>query len=200
VNSEQYVDVSNQAALLKRIEMSGIDIGDRWAALAEHSEKRIHDHMLPFRDAHFCLALAANGNVDAARRHIDSMRAFAAQSDGWRAKTTRDVLIPLCEGMIAYESGDYDKATELFWPLRYEISTIGGSHAQRDLFAQIMCDAAAQSSRLAMARSLLSERVMSRGTRKKNWLDYAKVLQALGDTERAEAARKQAELAHQAGA
>ena len=68
VNSENYVDVSNQAALLKRIEMNGVDVGDRWKALAEHSEKRIHDHMLPFRDAHFCLALAANGNFDAARR------------------------------------------------------------------------------------------------------------------------------------
>ena len=71
VNSENYVDVSNQAALLKRIEMNGVDVGDRWKALAEHSEKRIHDHMLPFRDAHFCLALAANGNFDAARRHIE---------------------------------------------------------------------------------------------------------------------------------
>ena len=195
VNSDTYVDVSNQAALLKRIEMSGVDVGDRWKALAEHSEKRIHDHMLPFRDAHFCLALAANGNFDAARRHIESMTAFSAQGEGWRAEATRDILIPLCEGMIAYEAGDYDKAIELFWPMRHEISTIGGSHAQRDLFAQIMCDAAVHSSKLAVARSLLSERVLSRGTRKRNWQDYSEVLAALGETENAEAARKQAELA-----
>ena len=71
VNSETYVDVSNQAALLKRIELSGVDVGERWQALAEHSEKRIHDHMLPFRDAHFCLALAANGNFEVARQHIE---------------------------------------------------------------------------------------------------------------------------------
>jgi tetratricopeptide (TPR) repeat protein len=81
VNSETYVDVSNRAALLKRLEMSGVDIGERWKELSEHSEKRIHDHMLPFRDAHFCLALAANGNFDAARRHIGSMAAFAARSE-----------------------------------------------------------------------------------------------------------------------
>ena len=200
VNSEQYVDVSNQAALLKRIELSGVDIGDRWKTLAEHSEKRIHDHMLPFRDAHFSLALAAGGNADAARRHIESMAAFSAQGEGWRAEATRDIVIPLCEGMIAYEAGDYDKATDLFWPLRNEISTIGGSHAQRDLFAQIMCDAAVHSSRLPVARSLLSERVLSRGTRKRNWQEYSKVLAALGESERAEAARKQAEIAPEAGA
>ena len=77
VNSETYVDVSNQAALLKRLQLGGIDVGDRWKALAEHSETRIHDHMLPFRDAHFSLALAANGNFEVARRHVESMADFA---------------------------------------------------------------------------------------------------------------------------
>jgi tetratricopeptide (TPR) repeat protein len=200
VNSENYVDVSNQAALLKRIEMNGVDVGTRWKVLAEHSEKRIHDHMLPFRDAHFCLALAANGNFDAARRHIESMAAFSAQGEGWRAQTTRSILIPLCEGMIAYEAGDYDKAAGLLWPMRNEISIIGGSHAQRDLFAQIACDAAVHSSKLSVARSLLSERVRIRGTKRKNWEDYSKVLGALGEAQNAEAARKQAELAPEAGA
>jgi tetratricopeptide (TPR) repeat protein len=200
VNSENYVDVSNQAALLKRIEMNGVDVGDRWQALAEHSEKRIHDHMLPFRDAHFCLALAADGNFDAARRHIESMASFAAQESGWRADATRDILIPLCEGIIAHEAGDHDKAIDLIWPIRHDIVAIGGSHAQRDLFAQILCDAAAHSSRLAVARSLLSERVQARTTKKRNWQVYAEVLSALGETERATAARKQSERAPETGA
>ena len=200
VNSEQYVDVSNQAALLKRIEMGGVDVGERWRALAVHSEKRIHDHMLPFRDAHFSLALAANGNFDVARKHVESMAAFSAQGEGWRAEATRDVLIPLCEGMIAYEAGDYDKAIDLIWPLRHDIMTIGGSHAQRDLFAQIMCDAAVRSSRKSVARSLLSERVRNRSTRQRNWQAYADVLAALGETERANVARQQAAASPEAGA
>jgi tetratricopeptide (TPR) repeat protein len=200
VNSENYVDVSNQAALLKRIEMGGVDVGDRWQALAEHSEKRIHDHMLPFRDAHFCLALAANGNFPAARRHIESMAQFAAQGRGWRAEATRDVLIPLCEGILAYEAGDCDKAIDLLWPRRHDIAGIGGSNAQRDLFAQIMCDAALHSSRRLVARSLLSERVMSRKSKKRNWQVYAELLAELGETDRAAAARKQAEAAREVGA
>ena len=200
VNSETYVDVSNQAALLKRLEMSGIDVGERWKALAEHSEKRIHDHMLPFRDAHFCLALAANGNFDVARRHIESMVAFSAQGEGWRAEATKNILIPLCEAIIAYESGNYDKVIDLLWPVRHEIVSIGGSNAQRDLFSQIMCDAAVHGSRLSIARSLLSERVLSRGTKKGNWQSYAKVLTALGETEHADQAQKHGEIAHEVGA
>jgi len=200
VNSDNYVDVSNQAALLKRIEMSGADVGDRWEALAEHSEKRIHDHMLPFRDAHFSLALAADHRFDAARRHIESMAAFATQERGWRAEATRDVLLPLCEAMIAYESGDPDKATDLMWPIRHDIVSIGGSHAQRDLFAQIICDAAAHSSRRDVARNLLSERVRARSTKKRNWQAYASVLASLGERERAAAALDQSERATEAGA
>jgi tetratricopeptide (TPR) repeat protein len=200
VNSENYVDVSNQAALLKRIEIAGADVGDRWQALAEHSAKRIHDHMLPFRDAHFCLALAANGNFETARRHIKSMATFAEQGRGWRVEATRDVLIPLCEGMIAYEGGDYDKATDLLWPRRHDIVKIGGSNAQRDLFAQIICDAAVHSSQRHVARSLLSERVLSRRTRKRNWQLYSELLAELGETERAAAAQRQGEMAQETGA
>jgi hypothetical protein len=84
--------------------------------------------------------------------------------------------------------------------MRNDISTIGGSHAQRDLFAQITCDAAVHSSKLSVARSLLSERVLSRGTRKRNWQEYAKVLAAMGENKQAEAAKKQAEMAPEAGA
>jgi tetratricopeptide (TPR) repeat protein len=200
VNSETYVDVSNQAALLKRLELCGVDVGARWKALAEFSEKRMHDHMLPFRDAHFCLALAANGNFEAARCHVASMADFAGQSAGWRAEATRNILIPLCGGMIAYEEGNYDRACDHLWSVRNELTTIGGSHAQRDLFSQIICDAAVRAKRLPVARSLLSERVLSRGSRKGNWQTYAEVLTALGETARAEAARKHGEAAPEFGA
>jgi hypothetical protein len=78
--------------------------------------------------------------------------------------------------------------------------SVGGSHAQRDLFAQIMCDAAVNSNKPSIARSLLSERVLSRGTRKRNWQSYADVLAVLGETGHASAARQQAENAPEAGA
>lgn len=200
VNSETYVDVSNQAALLKRLQLRGVNIGDRWKTLAEHSAQRIHDHMLPFRDAHFCLALAANGDFEMARSHINSMIDFAAQNQGWRAEATKNVLIPLCEGMVAYEEGSYGKACDMLWTVRNEIAVIGGSHAQRDLFAQIICDAALKAQNLPVARSLLSERVLSRPTKSGNWQSYAAVLNALGQTGRSAEARKRAEAATELGA
>jgi hypothetical protein len=128
------------------------------------------------------------------------MAAFSARGKGWRAEATKNILIPLCEGIIAYETGDYGKATNLLWPLRHEIASIGGSHAQRDLFPQIMCDAAVRGNMLCVARSLLSERVLSRGTRRGNWQSYSEVLALLGESEHAAAARKHGEMAPEAGA
>jgi hypothetical protein len=56
-----------------------------------------------------------------------------------------------------------------------------------------------RSRRRYVARSLLSERVLSRRTRKRNWQIYSELLAELGESERAAAALKQAELAHEAG-
>ena len=199
VNSASYVDVSNQASLLKRLTLLGVDVGERWHALAEHSATRIDDHMLPFRDVHFCLALAADGKIEVARRHIESMAQFAASNAGWRAEATRTVVIPMCEALLACEAGDFGTACDLLYPLRHDIATIGGSHAQRDLFQQIMCDAAVRGGKLSTARSLLSERVQSKASRKGSWQAYAKVLADLGQTDHAEAALKQAASATEAG-
>ncbi|MEM7426809.1 MAG: tetratricopeptide repeat protein [Pseudomonadota bacterium] len=192
VNSDKYVDVSNQAALLKRIEIAGIDIGDRWEALAAYSATRIKDHILPFRDAHFCLALAAGGKTETAQEQIGSLTAFAADGNGWTAQSTKSILIPLCEGMIAYEMGEHGKACDLLWPIRNELSPIGGSHAQRDLFAQILIDAAVQGGRHGMARSLLSERVARYPEMRRGWSEYARVLAALGEDGRAASAKERA--------
>lgn len=199
VNSANYIDVSNQASLLKRLEIAGIDVGDRWDVLAEHAETRIDDHMLPFRDVHFCLALAADGKLDVARRQIEGMATFSSQSRGWTADVTASTLIPLCEGIIAYEAGDYAEACDMLWPMRNDLALIGGSHAQRDLFAQILNDTARRGGKLAVARSLLAERVARRPTARGTWLKYAEVLSDLGESELARHAEKESQTASEAG-
>jgi hypothetical protein len=200
VNTETYVDVSNQASLLKRLALAGVDVGDRWHRLATYSKTRIHDHMLPFRDLHFGLALAADGDISGAREHIASMRTFAETKSDWQTTSTLGVVVPLCEALVLCAEGRHDKAAELLWPLRHDFASIGGSHAQRDLFAHILCDAAVRGGKLATARSLLSERVRTRSTRRDNWTAYAGVLDSLGERAAADTARSNAEAAIDAAA
>ena len=77
-NTEFFLDIQNGASLLKRLELQGVDVGDRWDGLVEYAEKQIDDHVLSFTDLHSCLALAAADRGDVTERYLDSLHAFAA--------------------------------------------------------------------------------------------------------------------------
>ena len=73
-----YIDVQNAASMLFRLELLGIDVGDRWNEIADKAEARIGDCLSAFTLPHWMMALAAAGRDDAARRMLDGMRAFGA--------------------------------------------------------------------------------------------------------------------------
>ncbi len=56
-----YLDVQNAASLLMRRELTGVDVGERWEELADLATSRLGDHVMPFTDAHFMLALTGPG-------------------------------------------------------------------------------------------------------------------------------------------
>ena len=73
-----YIDVQNAASMLFRLELLGIDVGDRWSEIADKAEARIGDCLSAFTLPHWMMALAAGGRDDAALRMLEGMRAFAA--------------------------------------------------------------------------------------------------------------------------
>jgi len=190
--SEDYLDMSNAAALLWRLEDCGIDVGDRWEELADKSESRVDDHMLVFADAHYMMALAAVGREAAADRMLTSMRGFAERRNDTEAAVARRIGLPLCQAILANRNGEAGKAVDLLWPLRYEIRRIGGSHAQRDVFDQLLIQSAIRDGRLALARALFSERTRARPNSSLSWSLYADVLSKLEDGPGAKDAAEQA--------
>ena len=91
-----------------------------------------------------------------------------------------------------YKLGRIDEAYEKLAPLRYEIAHIGGSHAQCDLFHQIIIDAAIRSGHLNDALALLSERSLASPGNALSQLRFADVLEKSGMKGRASQARKRA--------
>jgi hypothetical protein len=77
--------------------------------------------------------------------------------------------------------------------VRAAIRTIGGSHAQRDLFEQMLIDAALKAGRLPLLRALLSERRQRRPRNLWAWRQTEKLAAALADARLAGAARAEAE-------
>ncbi len=192
-STDDLLDISNGAAMLWRLEDAGIDVGDRWTELADRAATHVDDHLLFFADAHYFLALAAAGRDDEAAAMLASLKAAADQAGTDQEQVIADVGVPLCEGIAALRRADYGRACDLLLPLRYRLDPVGGSHAQRDLFQQMLIQAALRGGRLELARTLLAERTALKPNSPPAWRNYAAALDGLGDAAGAANARDRAD-------
>ena len=136
-----YIDVQNAASMLFRLELLGIDVGDRWREVADKAEARIGDCLSAFTLPHWMMALAAMEREEAARRMLDGMRVFGA-GDGTVARIVREVALPVSEAVLAHRKREYRRALDLMRPVLGEMYRLGGSHAQQDVLFQLFADAA----------------------------------------------------------
>ena len=187
-----YLDIQNMASLLVRLELQGIEVGERWRELAEHAATRTDDHVLAFTDVHCAMALAATGKSEAAGALIESLNEFGRKPHDFAAETMTPVTVPLCEAIFALQAGEPDRACEKLLAIRHDLAPIGGSHAQRDVFHQMLVESALASGRLNLARALLSERITLRPHSHGNWRKYLQVLDELGDAKALSEARGRA--------
>lgn len=186
-STDEYLDISNGAALLWRLEQLGVDVGARWAELAERSAGRLDDHVLVFADLHYAIALAAAG-AGGVETWLQSSRAFAANGGESQSAVMAEPGLGLAAAAFAHRRGEWGRAVELLLPLRPAIHRIGGSRAQRDLFEQMLIDAALRDGRFALARALLSERTRLRPDNAWGWKHASLAAAGLGDEAAAQAA------------
>lgn len=158
--SREYLDLCNDVALLARLDLAGVDTKDRWQTLGAVLEKHTQQRIFNFIDAHYALGLArANGDAATAMAtELETVVADNEDGEDTHSAVARDVGLALVRGMIQYGRGDYAGAVEQLWPIRYRVDRIGGSHAQRDLFAQLLIDAAIRSEQTTLAQALVAER------------------------------------------
>jgi hypothetical protein len=145
-------DQINAVSLLARMELAGIDVGTRWDDVANHLAQRTADQVLPFLDLQYLLGLARAGRpeADTLMRNIERHAAAQGAHSAWR-----DACVPAARGLLAWARGDHDEAVRHLGIALPRLLEIGGSHAQRDLFAQIHLDALVRSGRLGVAQNLL---------------------------------------------
>jgi hypothetical protein len=150
-------DQITAVSLLARIELAGGDVGDRWAELGTYLAARAGDLVLPFLTAQYLYGLARAGRPEA-EILLAAVRRHAATGQGASAVTWRDVALPLCNGLHAHATGNFEAAVAGLREALPRLVEIGGSHAQRDLFDQIHLDALLRSGRLGAAQYLLEQR------------------------------------------
>ena len=188
--TDEYLDVTNAVSLLWRLEQAGVDVGGRWLELAERARDHLHDHALVFADLHYLMALAAVGDHASIAGLMESCRRFADAGGSTEAAVMADVGLPLAQAVVAHRLGEYGRVVDALMPVRSHVRRIGGSHAQRDLFDQLLIDAALRGARLDVAADLLAERTTRRPRNLWAWTHYAAVLAAQGASGAAAAARR----------
>lgn len=157
--SEMPFDMLDCAALLWRLHLRGIELGDRWPALADHYQAKGTPGVYAFDDVHAMMAYVGAGRRDA---QAALLRAQTATLTGDNVGFVRDVGLPMMQALEAFGAGDYAKTLDCLRPVRNIAHRFGGSHAQRDLIDLTMIEAASRGGEAALHRALLAERDAAR--------------------------------------
>jgi hypothetical protein len=158
------LDRIDASSLLWRLELAGVDVGDRWAPVADKWMEHVDDHLLAFNDLHCAFAAARSPDGDHAIRLSRSLDDYERRSSAENRRVTTEVGRHLIDGAFAFAGGDYARAVDAILPVRGDAIRIGGSHAQRDIVNLTLIAAAERSGQWSLTWALLAERVAVRPT------------------------------------
>lgn len=155
------LEMIDASAMLWRMHLRGVDVGDRWQAVADAWEPVKDAGLYAFNDAHAAMAFVGAGREQALAGVIDAQKE-AMQRDDDNAVFTRKVGHPVVLAIKAFGDGNY---AETLWRVR-DVRNIahrfGGSHAQRDVLDLTLIEAALRSGQRPVATALASERLATR--------------------------------------
>lgn len=138
-------DQAGAVSMLIRLELRGLDVGERWAEVADRIAARETMYDQPFLCAHYAYALARSERRNASDTFMAGLRDHADSATGAaHGRLWQDIALPLCRGMAAHARNEFFAAAEAMAEVRPHWRAVGGSHAQRDLFEQVYRDALAR--------------------------------------------------------
>lgn len=162
-HTDDYRDIANGASMLQRLELEGVDVGERWEELAALAETRVEPGCVVFADLHYLLALQGAGRSAAADRLVERLAADAQRADHDMHEAAAVAGHPCALGLAAFRAGRYDLAFERLRGVRPALQRAGGSHAQRDVFSRLMIEAGIRAGRYVEAEAELRARARRRG-------------------------------------
>jgi len=152
-----YLDVQNGASLLARLEAQGVEVGlERWERLAQGSLPNATQNTIWFTSMHHVMALLRSGRISAVQSTLDYLGSAGTHS------TQAALAHELARAAAAYYEDRPREALERMLALRQRRGELGASHAQQDIYDQIMVMAALQLGDWPRVRQLLKARLNTR--------------------------------------
>ena len=162
------LEMIDASALLWRLHLLGVDVADRFEALADDWKPLAHAGNYAFNDMHAMMAFVGANRSKDAEAVLEAQRS-ALDDAGDNAVFTREVGQPATLAIKAFGDGDYSETVRLLRPVRNYAHRFGGSHAQRDLIDLTIIEAATRSGRDRLAEALRIERAQAKGERLKTY-------------------------------
>ena len=162
-----YLDVQNGASLLARLEAQGVEVGlARWERLAQGSLPNATQSTIWFTSMHHVTALLRSGRISAAQSTLDYLGSAATHS------AQAALAHELSQAAAAFYQDKPREALEKMLALRQRAGSLGASHAQQDIYDQIMVMAALRLGDLPRVRQLLKARLSTRIWDEATWRTY----------------------------
>lgn len=155
------LDMIDASAMLWRMHLRGIDLGNRWQELAEAWAPVAEDGLYAFNDVHAVMAFVGASRQDMVEKVLASLRRTLDRGGSNRAMV-REVGLPVALALSAFGRGRYGETVELLRDIRPIANRFGGSHAQRDLLDLTLIEAARRDKQTGLLRNLTAERIAAK--------------------------------------
>lgn len=176
------------AALLWRLKLVGVDVGDRWRHLADKWEPAAQDTLYAFNDVHAMMAFVADDRRDAQRALLTANERYLESASDANVAMSREIGLPFCLAIQDFSAERYGACVDRLLPVRYMTHRLGGSFAQRDVIGWTLLEAALRARRFDLALGLANERAALKPTSAQNWRAVARAFRGLGQGGKADKA------------
>jgi hypothetical protein len=159
--SRVMLDMIDAAALLWRLHLRGVDVGDRWNIVADAFAPVAGSGNYAFNDMHAAMAFVGARRRDSLEEVLAAQGEAMARDDD-NAGFVREVGHVVTRAVQAFGEGHYDEVVTLIRPVRTIANRFGGSHAQRDVLDLTLIEAALRSGQLDLAKALAAKRLAAK--------------------------------------
>ena len=150
------LEMIDASALLWRLHLRGVDVGNRWNAVADNWAPVATARNYAFNDMHAMMAFVGAGRSRATEAVLEAQRAAMDGAED-NASFTREVGYPATQAINAFGDGNYAETVRLLRPVRSYAHRFGGSHAQRNVLDLTLIEAARRAGQNNLVAALLAE-------------------------------------------
>ena len=173
VIAKSAISLADSASLFWRLQLYGGSAPPvPWEELRDQAAPAVDSPGPAFRDAHAALVFAAAGDEADLGRMIDRLRDVADKGN----LLAGEITLPLVQGIGAFAHGAYDESIQLLEQVLDQLTRIGGSHAQREVFEDTLLEAYLRAEQFDKAEDRLRTRLKQRASARDTfWLGRAQV-------------------------